>query len=222
MVAAIDAVLQTMGGSPEMDCWTAWGDDSQYKWTLLMPTPPGMLVLAVRPGGEDARIVGKLVRWSRIQVGEFSVDQQGGHRVIGITIEGVVLRGADEEADRIGAFLQDIYAAVDGRSSVPIVAAPAPAAARPVATVGAKRRTARGSAQKPALPALPAVAAGPAGTSVGADDDLADDDLADDELASFVPEEDRLPSLMSNSGTSRRAADTWASTTPCSSSPPWG
>ena len=64
---------------------------------------------------EGPRAAGKLVRWSRVQLGEVAAEAQGEHRVVSATLEGTILRGADAEADAIGAFLQVVLAAIDGR-----------------------------------------------------------------------------------------------------------
>jgi hypothetical protein len=53
------------------------------------------------------------------------VEVQGAHRIISATVEGVVLRAVDAEADAVGAFLQGVFAAIDGRPS-PIDPAPSP------------------------------------------------------------------------------------------------
>ncbi len=80
---------------------------------------------------EGPRAAAKLVRWSRVQLGEVAVEAQGAHRLISATVEGVVLRGADAEADAVGAFLQALLAAIDGR---PL---PAREASPPVASTDA-------------------------------------------------------------------------------------
>jgi hypothetical protein len=49
-------------------------------------------------------------------VGDLAVEMQGLHRVVATTVEGQVLRGIDDVADRIAAFVAAIYAAIDGRA----------------------------------------------------------------------------------------------------------
>jgi hypothetical protein len=119
-----EAVLATLGATPDSDCWVSWGDDPGVRWALLVPTPAGLVVAHVRVNipQEGPRAAGKLVRWSRVQLGEIAVEVQGGHRIINATLEGVVLRGADAEADTVGTFLQAVCAAIDGRS-LPVRAA---------------------------------------------------------------------------------------------------
>jgi hypothetical protein len=72
---------------------------------LLAPTAGGLVTLAipVHTPQEGPRASGKLIRWSRVQVGDLGVEMQGGHRFVSPSLEGVVLRGMDAEAHRIGA-----------------------------------------------------------------------------------------------------------------------
>lgn len=142
VIAAVGAVLGTLGADPDGECWVVWGNDAMIKWSMFMPTPAGLVALSVRPVSQDGpRVSGKVVRWSRLQVGEFSVEYQAGHRVVGVSVEGVVLQGADAEADEIGAFLNTIYAAIDGRAAT---SAAAPAAL--------PKRVGRGKGSRPASP----------------------------------------------------------------------
>ena len=78
----------------------------------------------------------RLVRWRRIQLGELAVEIQGGHRLLTFQVEALGPHGADAEGDRIGAFAQSLFAAVDGR---------------PVAAGAARKRRATAAAgRKPA------------------------------------------------------------------------
>jgi hypothetical protein len=93
---------------------------------LLAPTPAGLVTAHIRVNvpQEGPRAAGKLVRWSRVQIGEVAVEVQGAHRIISASVEGIVLRGADADADAVGAFLQLIFAAMDGRQLPAAVASP--------------------------------------------------------------------------------------------------
>jgi hypothetical protein len=165
VIAAVGAVLGTLGADPDGECWVVWGNDAMIKWSMFMPTPAGLVALSVRPASQDGpRVSGKVVRWSRLQVGEFSVEYQAGHRVVGVSVEGVVLQGADAEADEIGAFLNSIYAAIDGRAAT---SAAAPAAL--------SKRVGRGKGSPAASP--PELEPVPVPPSVDADDE-GDDYLA--------------------------------------------
>jgi len=117
VLAVAEAVLATLGATPDSDCWVSWGDDPGVRWVLLAPTPAGLVMAHVRVNvpQEGPRAAGKLVRWSRVQLGEIAVEVQGAHRIISATLEGVVLRGVDADADAVGAFLQALLAAIDGR-----------------------------------------------------------------------------------------------------------
>ena len=118
VLAVVEPVLRALGVAGDPACWVAWGGEPATRWGLLAPTAAGLVTLWVRVNiaQEGPRASGKLIRWSRVQVGDFAVEMQGGHRFISTSLEGVVLHGIDDEADRVGAFLQGIFAAIDGRS----------------------------------------------------------------------------------------------------------
>ena len=126
VLAVAGAVLATLGATPDSDCWVSWGDDPGVRWVLLAPTPAGLVMAHVRVNvpQEGPRAAGKLVRWSRVQLGEIAVEVQGAHRIISATLEGVVLRGVDADADAVGSFLQVLLAAIDGRPLPAHVASP--------------------------------------------------------------------------------------------------
>ena len=117
VLAVAEAALATLGAMPDSDCWVTWGDDPGVRWSLLAPTPAGLATVHVRVNvpQEGPRAAGKLVRWSRVQLGEIAVEVQGTHRVISATLEGAFLRGVDASADVVAAFLQVVCAAIDGR-----------------------------------------------------------------------------------------------------------
>ena len=125
----VGPVMQSLAGDPDPDCWVVWGDDPTVRYTVLAPTEAGLVACFVRLNvpGEGPRASAKLVRWSRVQVGELAVETQAGHRLLSFQVESSVLRGADEVADRIGTFAQQLFAAVDGR---PWTAPAPPARAR--------------------------------------------------------------------------------------------
>jgi hypothetical protein len=127
VLAVAEATLATLGAMPDPDCWVAWGEDPGVRWVLLAATPAGLVTVHVRVivPQEGPRAAGKLVRWGRVQLGDVQVEVQGPHRIISATVEGVVLRGVDAEADAVGAFLQGVFAAIDGRPS-PVGPLPTP------------------------------------------------------------------------------------------------
>ena len=131
VLGVAEATLVTLGATPDPDCWVAWGEDPGVRWVLLAATPAGLVTVHVRVivPQEGPRAAGKLVRWTRVQLGDVQVEVQGAHRIISATVEGVVLRGVDADADAVGAFLQGIFAAIDGRPS-PVGGVPS----RPVTT----------------------------------------------------------------------------------------
>ena len=124
VLAIVDAALSGLGAEPDPECWVVWGDDPRSRYMLLVPTASGLAVVNVRVSvpGEGPRAGGKVVRWQRVQLGELSIEIQGGHRLVTFQVEAQVLSGADAAADAITTFAQSLFAAVDGR--------PAPVAAK--------------------------------------------------------------------------------------------
>ena len=178
VAAVVDPVLDALGADPDPHCWVAWGEDPAIKYTIFVPTGPGLIASFVRVNvpGEGPRATTKLVRWSRVVIGELSVETQAGHRLLSFQVEQQVLRGADDEADRVAAFALRVIAAVDGRTIPPDIertgrpsrsrtGASRNAVARPGAKAGTKptRKPAGTSAAKP----VTEPAARPAGSRPG-------------------------------------------------------
>jgi hypothetical protein len=141
-----------------------WGDDPGLRYAVLSPTPAGLVSAAVRLTGpeEGPRATAKLVRWSKLSVSELAVEASGGHRLVAVQVEGQVLKGLDQEADRICEFVLGLIAGIDGRAPQ---ATPVALVQAGSGRVGAARRiavsrtaaTAGGSKPK-APPKSPAVA----------------------------------------------------------------
>jgi hypothetical protein len=113
--------LQLLGAERDPECWIVWGDDPQVRWLILAPSAAGLAQVNVRVNvpGEGPRAAGKLIRWHRVQVGELSVEIQGGHRLLTFQVETALLHGADAEADAVAAFVDRLFAAMDGRTLAP-------------------------------------------------------------------------------------------------------
>ena len=122
VLAVVDTALSGLGADPDPECWVVWGDDPRSRYMLLVPSPSGLVVINVRVAvpGEGPRAGGKVVRWSRVQLGELGIEIQGGHRLVTFQVEAQVLSGADAAADAIAGFAQALFAAVDGRPA-PVV-----------------------------------------------------------------------------------------------------
>ncbi len=120
---ALARVLAVLGSEPDPSCWVAWGDDPATRYAVLVPTPAGLITANVRVNipGEGPRASGKLVRWKRVAVSDLAVETQAGHSLVSISVEGTILHGADADAETIGAFLQALYAAEDGRATLDVV-----------------------------------------------------------------------------------------------------
>ena len=117
VLGVVQPVLGALGVADDADVWVIWGEEPEVRWSILAPTVAGLAVVYVRVNvaQEGPRASGKLTRWPRVQVGDLAVEMQGLHRVVATTVEGQVLRGIDETADGIAAFVAAIYAAIDGR-----------------------------------------------------------------------------------------------------------
>lgn len=120
--AVIVPVLLAMGAEADPACWVAWGEDPASRYSVLVPTPAGLLQVHVRVNvpQEGPRSSGKLIRWNRVQTGELGLEMTGGHRLMSFQVEGFVLRGSDAEAEAIAAFALELFAAIDGRAFEPI------------------------------------------------------------------------------------------------------
>jgi hypothetical protein len=142
VVAIVESALVTLGAETDPECWVAWGDDPAVRYLIFAPTSSGLAQLVVRVNvpGEGPRASGKVVRWGRVQLGELGVEIQGGHRLVTFQVETQVLSGVDDAADRISAFAQAMFAAVDGRPAPVAASSKAPparsAATRPAAKPG--------------------------------------------------------------------------------------
>ena len=182
-------MLATFGAEPDPHCWVAWGDDAGVRYTILVPTDPGLISCFVRinVSGEGPRASTKLVRWNRVAIGELGLETTGTHRLLSFQVEQHVLRGVDAEADRAAAFALRLIAAVDGRPLPPVEerarrraaatkratsaaarsAAAKRATAKPVAAGDGRSRTsATGPISKaPKAPKATAVAAGTPATA---------------------------------------------------------
>ena len=160
--ALVDPILLALGTEADPSAWVAWGEDPATRYTILVPTPAGLVSCFVRVNvpGEGPRATAKLSRWGRVQVGELAVESQAGHRLISFQVEGIVLRGADAEADWIGRFAVELLAAIDGR---PTPEQPEPArrsgrSGQPARAGGRAAGSKRGGASS-AKPSAPKVSA---------------------------------------------------------------
>jgi hypothetical protein len=111
--------LALLGAERDPECWVVWGDDPLARWTLLVPSAAGLVQVNVRVNvpGEGPRSAGKLIRWHRVQIGELSVEIQGGHRLLTFQVESQLLHGADAEADAVASFVETLFAVMDGRTT---------------------------------------------------------------------------------------------------------
>lgn len=114
---SVGAILTALGADADAHCWVIWGDETGSRWTLMAPCPAGLAVVNVRDGGlgEGSRASGRLIRWSKVQVGELAAESERGHRLVMFQIEGQPIRGTDDNADDVAAFAGLALAGVEGR-----------------------------------------------------------------------------------------------------------
>ncbi len=132
VMAIIEPILVDLGAQADADCWVIWGEDPGTKYSILAPALAGLISIAVRPLGsiEGPRATGKLTRWSKLSVTELGVEAAGGHRIVAVQVESYVLKGVDDEADRICEFVRGIVAGVENRIPQQVIA---PVAVGPLA-----------------------------------------------------------------------------------------
>jgi len=88
VLAVLRPVLVDLGADADAECWVAWGDDPESRYSILSPTVAGLITMAVRITGPDGpRATAKLVRWSKVAVSELSVEASGGHRIVAVQVE---------------------------------------------------------------------------------------------------------------------------------------
>ena len=134
VLTAIESTLVVLDAETDPHCWVVWGDDPSSRYMVLVPTAAGLLQIGVRVNVplEGPRSGGKLIRWSRVQLGELAVEQQDGHRLVTFQIETYVIHGADADADEVAVFALGLFAAVDGRTAIFTSASPLSTARKPV------------------------------------------------------------------------------------------
>ncbi len=175
VLAVLHPVLADLGADPDPECWVVWGDDPGFRYSVLVPTLPGVISVAIRLSGpeEGPRVTAKLIRWSKLSISELGVEASGGHRIVAVQVEGQVLKGMDEEADRICEFVRGLLAGIDGRSpqAMPIalvqaaphragVAGPIVVSRETSASLGSKRRASSKAPSKSPAPTKPKASAG--------------------------------------------------------------
>jgi len=141
VMAMLRPVLEDLGAGSDAECWVAWGDDPETRYFVLAPTDAGLISVAVRLTGVDGpRATAKLIRWTKVSVSELSLESSGGHRLVAVQVESLVLKGIDDEADRICEFVRGLIAGIDGRLPTAIPLAVVQAAALGGITVSAPQK----------------------------------------------------------------------------------
>ena len=151
VAAVVDPLLAALGAEADPHGWVVWGEEPGIKHTILVPTDAGLVSCFVRVNvsGEGPRASAKLIRWSRVQVGELAMETSGSHRLLSFQVEGHVLQAADDEADRVAGFALEMFAAMDGRPrpEPPVAPRRRPATSRPAASGKATSPSSRAAAR---------------------------------------------------------------------------
>lgn len=126
VLAVVDPVLASLGAQPDSSAWIVWGEDPGARYAILVPSEAGLLQVLVRVNvpGEGPRASAKVIRWSRVQLGELGLEMVGGHRLLGFQVESYILRGTDDEGDALASFALEVFARIDGRPFTPRVVKP--------------------------------------------------------------------------------------------------
>jgi len=119
VAAAYEPALAVLGAPVDPVAFVAWGDDPDTRYTILAASDGGLVIVNVRVNvpQEGPRAAGKLIRWSRVQIGELAVEAHHGHRYLTAQVEGYILQGVDDSADQIGAWVAHVFARIDERVS---------------------------------------------------------------------------------------------------------
>lgn len=122
VLPVLASVLVDLGAGADPECWVAWGDDPETRYSVLAPTVAGLVSVAVRPAGPDEapRATARLIRWPKLVVSELAVEAGDGHRLVAVQVEAMVLKGVDGEADRICEFVRGLIAGIDNRNPAPV------------------------------------------------------------------------------------------------------
>ena len=99
VLAVLKPVLADLGADGDPACWVLWGEDPEFRYSVMAPTQAGLVTVTVRlnsGSGDGPRATGKLIRWGKLQVSDLGVESADGHRL------GLVA-GVDGRAYRVAA-----------------------------------------------------------------------------------------------------------------------
>ena len=119
VAAAYRPALRALGVADDSLAYVVWGDEPEVRFMILAATDAGLATVNVRVNvpGEGPRAAGRLVRWSRVQVGELQVEAHHGRRYVSAQLEGMVLQGVDDAADEVGAWMAEVFRRQEARPS---------------------------------------------------------------------------------------------------------
>lgn len=169
VIARLEPLLADFGVPADPECWVAWGEDPAMRYSILVPSLAGLVSLVVRPmGSQDGpRASARLIRWSKLAVSELDVDSTGGHRIVAVQVESYVLKGTDDEADRIVQFVRGLIATIENRFPQPVSQLVAPGYVPPGYATSAGAGPTGGKAAGRGKAPKPTPGAGPASVPTG-------------------------------------------------------
>jgi hypothetical protein len=117
--AAFEPCLRGVGASKDPLAYVIWGDDWQARYTIFAATDAGLATCNVRVNipQEGPRASAKLIRWHKVAMGDLNVEAHHGHRYVTTQVEGQVMQGIDDDADRITTWVAHLFARIDGRAA---------------------------------------------------------------------------------------------------------
>jgi len=148
VVAVLEPALVTLGAEPDPHVWIVWGDDPGIRYVVMAAVPAGFVLVHVRVDvpPEGPHVTARLVRWSRVQIGEVSVESLGRDRmVLTAQVEGQVIRITGDRVAEAARFIRAVLDGADGRPLPDLDVAPT-----------RRRRRVTPKPSKPVAPPAPA------------------------------------------------------------------
>ena len=118
LVTLIGNAMRTLGVPLDAPAHVIWGDQPGQRFMVMLACDAGLAILGVRPSTpqEGPRVSGRLLRWSRVQVGELAIEAHHGHVQASAQMEGQVLQGLDAAGAQVAGWMAEVYRRVEGAS----------------------------------------------------------------------------------------------------------
>jgi len=123
-LAVIRTLVVDMGAEADPECWVVWGEDSESRYSVLVPALAGVISVAVRLSGTDEGPRANGQADSLAQADDQRAQRRGRRRAShrGRAVESYVLKARTIIADRICEFVRGLIATIDNRNpqAIPI------------------------------------------------------------------------------------------------------